>query len=451
MKLNYIPKLILLCIVLTVTSNGQAHPQQAQQGVVFFETLTLPSTVDDKIRLDLNYRIMKNFFILTRADDADNKFEGAYELSIEIFDQKGSAIDRGIKRQKIFSDTPRQEFPEIDYIQGGFSFDLHEGEYRFLIRLNDQNSQRRHIDRDRRVRIEKPDRSKPGIFDIVFIEPVDRFDELDYVQPVNLGGNLFFGQDSRALLVFSTTSPADDLSTISATVYRREEGRREATEEIFTQEIAAEQIFPNTTVQSNHTNDKVQYGIYETEDLYINTALLPMNGKTFEEGQYRFSLSIEEENQPATKEKGFRVIWIDKPASLRNLDFAIEMLELIMSESEYRELRRGSSDVRNRKFHEYWKRKDPNPDTAFNPVMTEFYRRVDYAAREFTTIREQNGARTDRGKIYIIYGPPTEKDRSLIPGQAPRETWKYKHLNKKFIFADQSRQGNYQLVAREDL
>ncbi len=451
MKLHYTLTLLILCIAVNSDADGQPRTQSTQSGVVFFETLTLPSHTGENIRLDVNYRVMKNFFILTRASDTEERYGGSYELSIEIFDKDGNATAREIAHREVYSDKPRQIFPDIDYVQGGFTFNLPEGEYRFLIQLNDRNSQRRHIDRDRRIRLEKIDLSKPDIFDIIFIEPADQSNEVSSVHPVNLSGNIFFGRDAQALLTFSSPSAADQLPGITTTVYRLEDDKRSSAEEIFTQEISPNNIFTNTTLQSEHTDSRLQYLLTGAEEKHLHTALLPMNGETLQEGHYRMKISLDDGDKQVIEEKLFRVQWVDKPASLRNFDFAIEMMEYIMSESEYRQLRRGSADDRKNKFQEYWKSKDPDPGTAFNPVKTEFYRRVDHAAQEFTTIRERNGARTDRGKIYILYGPPTEKDRSLTPGQAPRETWIYKHLNKKFIFADQSRQGNYQLVAREEL
>ncbi|RPH31043.1 GWxTD domain-containing protein, partial [bacterium] len=56
-----------------------------------------------------------------------------------------------------------------------------------------------------------------------------------------------------------------------------------------------------------------------------------------------------------------------------------------------------------------------------------------------------DGSRTDRGKIYILYGPPTSMDRSLDPAAGFQETWIYEKLGKRFVFKDQSKSGNYVL------
>ncbi|MCX6136970.1 MAG: GWxTD domain-containing protein, partial [Ignavibacteriales bacterium] len=63
------------------------------------------------------------------------------------------------------------------------------------------------------------------------------------------------------------------------------------------------------------------------------------------------------------------------------------------------------------------------------------------------TIKNDNGVATDRGRVSILYGSPSTVERSLDPGKAPREIWKYPSLGKTFVFEDQTRQGDYTLIA----
>ncbi|HTR99827.1 MAG TPA: GWxTD domain-containing protein, partial [Bacteroidota bacterium] len=57
-----------------------------------------------------------------------------------------------------------------------------------------------------------------------------------------------------------------------------------------------------------------------------------------------------------------------------------------------------------------------------------------------------DGFRSDRGRIYVLYGPPTSSDRTLDPVAGHREVWTYARLKKRFIFIDRDRSGNYILV-----
>jgi GWxTD domain-containing protein len=139
------------------------------------------------------------------------------------------------------------------------------------------------------------------------------------------------------------------------------------------------------------------------------------------------------------------------PFSLRDFDIAQKYLKLITSENEFDNLKSGSKNVQREKFIEFWKKHDPTPSTAYNELMTEFYKRVDYSIINFSTVSTPDGSETDRGKTYILNGKPDETERTLNPNEAPFEIWTYKKINKKYIFIDESRQGNYKLASIEKL
>jgi hypothetical protein len=83
--------------------------------------------------------------------------------------------------------------------------------------------------------------------------------------------------------------------------------------------------------------------------------------------------------------------------------------------------------------------------------MAQYYRRVDYTSRNFGTLKEPDGSGTDRGRIYILHGPPTTKERKLDPSMGFQEVWVYEGFNKKFIFIDERKSGNYVLSSQQDL
>lgn len=55
----------------------------------------------------------------------------------------------------------------------------------------------------------------------------------------------------------------------------------------------------------------------------------------------------------------------------------------------------------------FWARRDPNPDTLVNEYRTLFWERVQQA-NDTLLDAPRPGWMTDRGKIYILYGPPNE-------------------------------------------
>ena len=91
-------------------------------------------------------------------------------------------------------------------------------------------------------------------------------------------------------------------------------------------------------------------------------------------------------------------------------------------------------------IEQFWQRRDPTPDTEENEFKEEHYRRIAYANEHFAAGRA--GWRTDRGRIYIVFGPPDEieshpsggtYDRPIEEGGGetstyPFEKWRYRYI-----------------------
>jgi GWxTD domain-containing protein len=94
---------------------------------------------------------------------------------------------------------------------------------------------------------------------------------------------------------------------------------------------------------------------------------------------------------------------------------------------------------------EFWKARDPNPNTPRNEKMEEHYARVEFANKHFKHYLD--GWRTDMGMVYIIFGPPNNVERHPFDIDAkPYEIWSYYELNHQFIFVDQTGFGDYRLT-----
>jgi GWxTD domain-containing protein len=70
--------------------------------------------------------------------------------------------------------------------------------------------------------------------------------------------------------------------------------------------------------------------------------------------------------------------------------------------------RLNTDEERQHFIEQFWERRDPTPGTAENEFKEEHYRRLAYANQHFAS--NQAGWKTDRGRIYIRYGPPDEID-----------------------------------------
>ncbi len=94
-------------------------------------------------------------------------------------------------------------------------------------------------------------------------------------------------------------------------------------------------------------------------------------------------------------------------------------------------------------FKRFWARMDPNKITQKNELMEEFYRRVNFATENFSTITIE-GWRTDRGRIFIKFGEPDDIERHPFEmNTTPFEVWRYYNLRKVFVFVDRTGFGDY--------
>ena len=108
-----------------------------------------------------------------------------------------------------------------------------------------------------------------------------------------------------------------------------------------------------------------------------------------------------------------------------------------------------SEDEKIESFKRFWAQRDPSPGTDRNELMDEYYNRVAYANENYTGFRD--GWKTDMGMIYIIFGSPSDIERHPFEqNYKPYEVWYYYHINRMFIFVDETGFGEYRLSVPYD-
>jgi GWxTD domain-containing protein len=113
--------------------------------------------------------------------------------------------------------------------------------------------------------------------------------------------------------------------------------------------------------------------------------------------------------------------------------------------AEFKQLK--TSSEQKRFIEQFWLRRDPTPGTARNEFKEEHYRRIGYANEHFAWAAGHPGWTTDRGRVYIVYGPPDEIE------DHPREfqQWLYHHIqgvgeNVIIDFVDAQHTGEFQMT-----
>jgi GWxTD domain-containing protein len=122
-----------------------------------------------------------------------------------------------------------------------------------------------------------------------------------------------------------------------------------------------------------------------------------------------------------------------------------------------------TDDEREQFIEQFWLRRDPTPDTEENEYREEHYRRIAYANDRFAS--GIPGWKTDRGRIYIEYGPADEVDSHPSGGSYERpieegggststypfEQWRYRYIegvgtNIILEFVDTTMSGEFRLT-----
>jgi GWxTD domain-containing protein len=112
-----------------------------------------------------------------------------------------------------------------------------------------------------------------------------------------------------------------------------------------------------------------------------------------------------------------------------------------------------TNEERDKFFEQFWSRRDPTPGTIDNEFKVEHYRRIAYADERFRTQSGKPGWQTDRGHLYIVYGPPDEIETHPKGIWVPiaSEAWMYRHLegigeNVMVNFLDKTQTEDYRLT-----
>jgi GWxTD domain-containing protein len=141
-----------------------------------------------------------------------------------------------------------------------------------------------------------------------------------------------------------------------------------------------------------------------------------------------------------------------------------EEVVYIITDEEKKAFKQLATDEEREQFVEqFWLRRDPTPDTEENEYREEHYRRIAYANERFAS--GIPGWKTDRGRIYIEYGPPDEIESHPSGGTYERpyeegggttstypfEKWRYRYIEGigndiNIEFVDTTMSGEYHMT-----
>jgi len=161
---------------------------------------------------------------------------------------------------------------------------------------------------------------------------------------------------------------------------------------------------------------------------------------------------------------------MDKPRNVKPelkkayKDWLDKDVTYIISDEERKAFKKLATDDEREQFiGEFWRRRDPDPDTDENEFKEEYYERIAYANEHFAS--GIPGWKSDRGRIWIMYGKPDERETHPMGGSYDRpsyegggntstypfEIWFYRYLagvgsGIEIEFVDPTGSGEYRIA-----
>ncbi|NMB82220.1 MAG: GWxTD domain-containing protein [Ignavibacteria bacterium] len=410
-------RICLIIFLFAITINAQveysAETNLALNAPLFYiDFANYKSDSPDKARLDVFVQIPNSSIQFIKKD---NSFTGGYNVTLTFYDKDKKTIlfERSWK-EKIISSDFAQTISRNNFNFSYRTFDLNPGNYTIRCILEDSDS-RRAATREYKIGLKKLSDSL-ALSDLFLITEIIKDPSGDRIVP-NIS-KVVSNKTTDLPFSFEIYSDKDQQVVLEYQI------------ENLKSKITTKYMDP-VTVKSG-TNQ-----IYHT-----------IENVNFKLGDYilRIVLKDKDWKEIASTEKSFISKIYGFPNSIADLDNAVEQLLYIASPQEISYIKQAQNyDEKLERFLKFWDTKKPNPLLEENPILYEYYRRVEYANKNFKGLN--NGWRTDMGLIYITFGPPNNVERHPMEANSiPYEIWEYYDLNRSFIFADPTGFGDYRLV-----
>ena len=136
--------------------------------------------------------------------------------------------------------------------------------------------------------------------------------------------------------------------------------------------------------------------------------------------------------------------------SMAQVDSVITVLDIFLTPAQQELLGTLNETGKKQFLNRFMDSADPDPESPENEFKQAVEQRLAYA-NQFFTSSQNPGYKTDRGRIYLLYGPPTETiDKPVEATVGPYMIWTYSGQGETFAFGDFRKDGSYQLIYSTD-
>ena len=341
----------------------------------------------------VNYRMLYSDLIFYKNDSI---YTGEYLVSV-VVEEDGYQISGKSKKNQLSVDNYDETLSSNKYFNGLMEIKVPEGKIELTLKISDRNSSRSWT-RTRELAISK-------------------------LKPTDIASIRWFSNPSREVITDK------DTIKIRLNIFSNEEGKTQL--KFYFKDEEGKFSFQRDTILPDRKNQEL--GV-----------IVPAN--KFKEALYEFTAEVQNVTGSKTAKKSisFRV-WKPFFESNRFVD-RVKQIEYIASSGEIKEMLSAKVEEREKLWNKFWESKDPTPGDDLNEFKIDYFDRIDFANRNFSRGSLLEGWKTDRGKVYIILGPPDNiVDEPFNPSGSAYQIWYYYEEGYNLIFVQRYMTGDYYL------
>jgi len=344
----------------------------------------------------------------------DDGYRAGADVTAVLYDRSGRQLAGDTYRVNLFA-SKYDETTSVDSCKTAvMSFDAPPGTYRLAVTLADRDSRRKSMVEALARVIDFGE--EPAISDIGFVR--ERSGSGSFRRPgYEANVRRSYGTIEEGILFYYEVYNVDDDSLDVVYTVKDFEG----------EPIQSDKAFVKGASGDGHVG-RVPLDTLSNGQYVLEVALLDDMGGKLVSHSKQFQINREE-------------FYLGK-----DVKDAVALLTYIAGGGFIDSFVEADIEERKRMWEQFWREKDPTPATPRNEFYDEHLERFRYANAHFGAGMSE-GWRTDRGRIYIVEGPPDEiESYSMEIDRNPTEVWFYFDNGRRYIFVDETGFGDYVLV-----
>ena len=411
---------IITVVFFVGSASAQFYEETRMSGVgnPYFSIQIFRTIADDlkSGRLYIYSNIINDDLTFVKNDSLD-QFEAGFEWEVSVVDEEEEqqVASRSIRKEVIETDFTETNNREKDILLDAV-FDLPGAEYVITMQMRDLIS-KKALSRKLEIEMFDFDKQKMNMSDILFVNESSVKEDgtlINYVPRVNSN--------------FSRKSPYIYLYN-----------------EIYTNEYP---VTVSLHYQFEDTEEEVTLDttIYKELTAPLNSQIFQLKKQNIPKNNYRCIVTVKRGGDQVSRSRKISFFWINMPETSEDIAMALRQMRYILTTDSLDKYLDASLDEQKVFFERFWAERDPNPSTEANELMEEYFSRVNFANREFSSFNN-DGWLSDRGRILIKFGYPDDVERHPFEmDSVPYVIWRYYSQRRVFVFADQSGFGDYRLL-----